>query len=257
MHEDTISYNNKQINIITIPKNTIFFKCITNKPNNNADIYGIQTGPNIYCLPRAHNVFFYPQPFIVDSNLYFRSPNRRFYIYKLNHDIRIISLLSATFSEQDAIDAGVLIRCNQLQFCNGLSGKHYDTCISHDFMTRFPDIIGCTRIVVADNKHYRSVKANTYVYDKSIFFEKKERFFVNGIPEIFMYPHKRHIDEDIFYDLSKKPKTPRVSYTLIKSVAHQPFIVDGLYKYMRSMIKSKRIIFDKGWYYYNYNYNYN
>ena len=251
MKESTIRYNNKKINILTLPKGLVLFKCIIDKQDNNADFYGIQTGANSYCLPRAHNVFFYPQPFIIDSNLYFRSPNRKFYIYKLTYDISIISLLSASFSEQDAIDAGVLVKCNTLTFCEGLTGKSYDTCISHDFMTRYPGIIGCTRIVPADNNHYTSaIASKKYIFDKSIFFNKTS--FPAGVPEIFMFPLRKHIHEDIFYNNITK-HNGGYNYALIKELSHQPYRVDGLYKYMRSMIKSKKFIYNNGWYYYNNN----
>ena len=249
-----VNYNGMQVPIIIIPKDAILFKCIINKPNNNADIFGIEIDKDKYCLPRAHNVFFYPHPFIIDSNLYLNSAHRKIYIYKTNHKLKIISLLTPEFTEADAINAGVLVNCNLLSFCNnGFIGKKYDTCITNDFMKAFPNIIGCTRIVEADNNHYKTALAQKkYVLDKSIFFDKSHNFFPNGIPEIFMYPYKKQAMDDIFfYNTALRPKG--LNYTLIKNISHQPYnSKDGFYAYIRKMIKTKKFIYTNGWFYYSH-----
>ena len=279
MENNYIEYNNIKLKYNIFKKNTILFRTIisdeyTNKePENNnilRDFIGKREYNKDFCISPYYNRYFYLNPYMADSNLYLNNKNdRKVYLYELQYDIKILSLLNVNYTIDDLIKNNILTKCNTINnvYCDyDKDLNNNDYCFTLDFMKTYPDILGFIWINIKDNKKlYESInnKKNRFItYNKLKKFFNFEKSYIKsdykGIPELILHPYNKRIFENKIIKFNKSlykniiENIDKFNYTIIKEFDHQPFKIDNLYKYINS---NKYLNYDnkKGIFIYKYN----
>jgi hypothetical protein len=198
------TYNQNEIPVLTIPKGTVLFRYISDKENAIRDFVGFETEEDkdqtTYCLSKYHNTFFYPYPYVIDSNSWVNGKKQTQQVYKnmilyeIAHDCKIILMIKPSeFIRKGKYDFTTY--CNNLQFCNK-NGIKTDICLTEDFIDKNPDISGIYAIQEGDaNNLMKWYTKNEYTnFRKYLTFFRDINF--KSVPEIMMHPLlRRNIQE--------------------------------------------------------------
>ena len=156
------NFRNRKIPILTIPKGTCLFRYIYSKENPLEDFVGVKNeNLETFCLHPNHNVFFYPYPYVFDTNAWVEEAttvkNPKMFVYSTTRDIKILLLIKpSNYHVNSKKGDGVIVSCKGLQFCKDFEGRSYDICLTDDFIKENPDIVGNIRIVFRDNKNLKT-----------------------------------------------------------------------------------------------------
>jgi hypothetical protein len=258
---DYITYNDKQIPILNIKKGTLLFRYVYDNPGDNVTInkmapgsfLGIQNekDENEYCLPSNYNVFFYPYPYVMDTNKYLKPTASKMMLFETTTDIKVALFLKPSLYTRNMTgeENEISVSCDNFNFCYGLKGRSHDPCFKEEFMKQHPEIMGIYGISFNDNKRFLQQ------FNKPIF--KPFRKFIHmyednktiGVPELMLYPLRRRGDEIVtkvegdVYDFIKKHEKS-FNYEAVNVFNHKPLkMYDELFVFMNNINKKYR--FDK------------
>jgi hypothetical protein len=236
---------NVEIPILTIKKGTLLFRYVYDIPKDNKFIkdmsegsfIGIRKSRNVdsFCLPFTYNVFFYPYPYIMDTNkyLFYNKVNRaEMVLFETTKDLKVVLLLTPSklrrISKEEENE--ILITCDNYEYCENLKGFYYDACFRKDFLEKNKDIMGYYGISEGDSKRFlKSYKTPKYKpFKKFVHFYKNDKNV--GIPELVLYPRNERIFEDINIEIKKgkvyeyiKENEDLFNYKMIDTLKHFPY----------------------------------
>lgn len=195
---ETIPYRNKKLFIKTIPKDTLLFRFVNNPED---DLRGVLLENGTRCITPNYNVFFYPNPFVAKFALEKYKDEFKtnlIHVYKLNFDIKVISLLKPSeFSRRTKDNSKTFIkRCSTIKKgCLPRQGNSYDPCLSDTIIKKYPDIVGMIAIAMSDNKNLKRNLKKTQKLQK--YFKFAEDIRISGIPELILHPLRSRPSKNI------------------------------------------------------------
>ena len=263
-------YDNINVPILKINKGTLLFRLVSDNPTDNTTIeemmkssfIGIKNSEDTRCLDVNHNVFFYPYPYIMDTNPFLKnSTNNNMVFFETTCDINVALLLhpSKFYRINKNEENEFLTTCDRYELCGKIPGKYYDPCFKFEFLKQNPDIMGIYGISIKDSNRFMKMfnKPIFKPFRKFIKFHKDIR--TKGVPELILYPMKNRSVETIFkipdskidndeylYDYIKENEN-MFNYKLVNVFAHKPLKIDELYKYMNEQ-KDYKISNKSGFY---------
>lgn len=186
--------------VTTLPKGTLLFRGVDDIEKFKEDILGIRKASTSFCLPPHYSVYFYPFPFADETVSSYKSV----IIYTLIQDIKVACFINpCPMSRADRnIRDMPITSCDNIhspQYGCDLTGRRYDPCFNHKFLTQNPDIVGMIGIAGQDRaafvekiktdktfQSYANKYFSTYTDSHSLY---------PGIPEIILYPRvARNLD---------------------------------------------------------------
>ena len=189
---ETIPYRKSRLIIKTIPKGTLLFRILKNQEN---DMRGVPIENDKRCLTPNFNVYFYPNPFaaqIAFEKYLDTHYDQYVYVYILNKDIKVISLLNPSkYSRADKQRKGIFIkRCATVKKgCLPRNYNTYDACLSDTIIKKFPEIVGTIAVVQADARSMKKKLPNAKNATIRRFFKNAEdRLGTKSVPELSIHP---------------------------------------------------------------------
>lgn len=213
---ETIKYGKHKVYTTTIPKGTLLFRAVEDNKN---DFTGVQLD-NKKCIPPQFNVFFYFNPFVVDS-IHWYDFIKTMDIYQLNNDVKVVVLLKpSTHTRGDARTKKnpFMIPCNKTRKAC-IVGREYDPCFRDTFLKKHPEVMGYIGLARTDSKQLRDgLKKNLKDVMKYVQLAEDERNF-KGSPELVLYPLQQRSHDDIYIDDPEGWKqNQQYNYTLVKTL---------------------------------------
>lgn len=239
-------FNGRDVYITTLHKGTVLFRGLRSAGQVREDIFGLDapdegsgdSSRRMVCLPPHYNVFFYPFPF-VDATV---GRYKHTVIYCLVEDVKVAVFISPSPMTRGArLTRGMPIQsCSDLteeQHGCGMTGRDYDPCFNHQFLTNNPDVTGMIAIADADRLTFLDQLEAQIVnggrlwdflgkyysaYTQSAGDVQEERGVPGnapGIPEIILYPRTVRSPLSIYTRLrdivdlrDAAIKTPNISF---------------------------------------------
>lgn len=256
------NYKGEQIDvpILLIKKGTLLFRYVYDIPEDNKSIeamlkgsfLGIKTDEDKFCLPCHYNVFFYPYPYIMDTNKYlskFKIKESQMVLFETTKDINVALLLSPSELTRIGKDEEneILTTCNQYNYCGNLKGIYYDACFKEEFLNQNMDILGYYGISENDSRRFMNQYKKPFFkpFSKFIHFYKDSK--TKGVPELVLYPRnirekesiELEIKEDVIYDYITENQD-LYNYKMVESFEHKPYNKnDMLFKYLNNEFKKE------------------
>jgi hypothetical protein len=264
-----------KIPILKIKKGTLLFRFIYDIPKDNkkmedmlsGSFLGINVSENSFCLPNQYNVFFYPYPYIMDTNKYlfkYKPDDSQMVLFETTTDINVALLLSPSPFRRvgKGEENEILTTCDKYTYCDGLSGFYYDACFKKEFMEQNMDIMGYYGISENDSKRF----INQYKKQEFKPFRKFIHLYTDsetqGVPELVLYPRRIRKDESInlkiepekIYDFISENKN-LYNYKIVNIMKHKiygkndelsrflntEFKTDYKFNYLSSFYERKKI----------------
>lgn len=212
---ETIPYRNTKIPIKVIPKGTLLFRILKNQEN---DMKGVPIENKKRCLTSNFNVYFYPNPFAAELAFekYLSDYDSNVYVYILNKDIKVISLLNPSkFSRADKHKKGTFIkRCSTVrQGCLTRKQNEYDLCLSDTIIKKFPEIVGTIGVVRSDAKAMkRNLEKPKNSTIRRVFKYAEDSLGTKAVPELSIHPLVLRPSGDV---ISEEDTVHETNYTLL------------------------------------------
>jgi hypothetical protein len=193
---DTVEFNGKQIQLMTVPKGTLLFRAVK---HSEADYIGTETSAGKLCIPVNYNVFFYTSPFVVDGVHWFDDGFPNVDAYVTPHDLKIVSMIKpASLTRSSRKEKGQIVEaCSEQKAC--LKGREYDPCFKPEFLRAFPNVHGWIALTAADSKEVLTAIKQRKLDASTITLVEDSRG-VRGPPEIALYPLKTRSLQDVFIE---------------------------------------------------------
>lgn len=253
-----ISYRNfegYEIPILHLKKGTLLFRLVHTNPIDNTNItdmmdstfLGIKETKTDFCLSSSYNVFFYPYPYIFDTNKYLKPTESKMVLFETTKELNIALLLKPSkytrISKNEKND--FMITCDNFVFCDNKKGRYNDPCFTEEFMKQNPDVVGMYGIQQNDSRRFMSqFNSNKFKpFKKFIHLHQDDKSV--GVPEMILYPLisremkdiNTKVDRDV-YDIIKENEN-KFNYKIVNIFDHKPYEVDELYKYMKTDIRKE------------------
>jgi hypothetical protein len=251
-------YKDVKVPILKIKKGTLLFRYVYDIPQDKKTIksmlegsfLGIKIDKESFCLPNQYNVFFYPYPYIMDTNKYlsiFKPKESHMVLFETTKDLNVALFLLP--SEMNRIGKNeeneILITCDNYSYCNGLKGFYFDACFRDDFLKNNMDIMGYYGISENDSKRFMTQYKKSFFtpFRKFIHLHKDTKTI--GVPELVLYPRTiREIDsinteikEDSIYEYILENQNI-FNYKTVDEFKHKPFDKnDKLFYYLNRDFK--------------------
>jgi hypothetical protein len=277
------SFNGVNVPIMTIPKGSLLFRLVYNseqektkidkmmkesflgltmsKPIRNfneevefdEDEFSFSEAEEEFCLHNNHNVFFYPYPYVMDTNWYIRNTTEsKMVLFETTKDIKVALFLSPSGMTRinKGMESVIATTCDNFSFCDDKKGRDYDPCFKYEFMEKFPDVVGMYSIQQRDSKRFLDVykTANKFKpFKKFIHFYKDSKTI--GIPELILYPLQERSLESLYNKINLDAyeyitgNENDYNYKVVEVFDHEIYEKDKLFTYMS---KQKDYIFNQG-----------
>ena len=179
--------------VTTLPKGTLLFRGVNDISKVKEDILGIKNTPTKYCLGPHYSVYFYPFPFVDETVSAYKSV----IIYQLIQDIKVACFINPcpmTRADRNIHDMPIT-SCDKIGYYDygcSLTGRIYDPCFNHKFLSLNPDVVGMIGIAGQDRAAFVDK-----IKDDTTFQSYANKYFsaytdshslYPGIPEIILYP---------------------------------------------------------------------
>lgn len=192
---EVITFRREKVHLYTIPKGTLLFRTTH---DYTSDFAGVPVN-NVRCIPSQYNVFFYFNPFVIDS-IHWYEHLKDIAVYRTTHDIKVVLLLKP--SKRTRADLRKGTKRSLIKSCSKtrkacIPGREYDPCFSEEFLSKHPDIMGYVGVARKDSAQLRTgMKGILKPVAKYIQIAQDDRNFF-GSPELALYP-MRHRKDDIY-----------------------------------------------------------
>jgi len=264
-----------KVPILNIPKGVLMFRYVYDIPEDNKNIVDMTISSFLginkskkdiekksLCLPKHYNVFFYPCPYVMDTNKYIQKyppKDSNMVIFETTKDVKVVLLTSP--SKFYRIDKGeenpLSINCDKYTYCDNIKGFEYDPCFRENFLKQHPDVMGMYGLSKNDAKRFMKKYEKPFYskFRKYIKIQKDIRG-VSGVPELILYPlsyRYENVDFDFekesdIYDFIQKNQD-NFNYKAIDTFKHKPYqSYDELSNFMKNINKEYK--FDKTWGFY-------
>lgn len=218
--------NSKKIIFNILPKGTLLFRTVKDIKSDFAGIYDDKTKK--YCLSKNHNVFFYPYPFVADAiqsvNPYkYYEEHERMEIYKTTHDLKLLSLIKPSLMTRgDRFSGSSITTCDKTNTYKCKKGRSYDPCLSSDFQTKYPDVVGYVGIGRQDGLWVQeAIKKKTIPKKEIKYIHLSSDRLNKGVKEIVLYPLQKRVEHLGTYKQFMKKYGMLMNYNHIKTLSRK------------------------------------
>lgn len=250
-----VEFQGAKVPIMIIKKGTLLFRYVYDNPSDKVTIskmapgsfLGIQNenDENEYCLPDNYNVFFYPYPYVMDTNKYLKPTASKMMLFETTVDIKVALFLKPSLYTRNLTgeENEISMSCDNFNFCYGLKGRKHDPCLKKEFLQQHPDVMGIYGISFNDNKRFiQQFNSPKFKPFKKFIHMYKDKKTV-GVPELMLYPLIKREGEIItkvegdVYDFIKECKSA-FNYEAVNVFNHKPLNKnDELFVYMNQINK--------------------
>jgi len=241
-------FKDESIILLKIPKGTVLFRTTLGEDNfkDFGGRYDKET--DSYCLGYNHAVWFFPYPYVSDTNPYFKERGTdTFLLYITTCDIIVALFIKPSpkmRSDMNKPSDPIIEPCNKQIFCDKNPGFISDPCFKEEFLRENPDVVGSLTISFLDMIDFRKELFAGKLTDLSKFmsFFREAKGF-SGVPEFALYPRRIRSFETI---VSKKQDYDWIIshmeefiYIPFQIFSHKPYEKDELYKFMKESLSPK------------------
>jgi hypothetical protein len=234
-----ITFNGVEIPILTIPKGTVLFHYQKDDTNLATNFFGEEIEKSKYCLSPKRNTFFYPFPYIMDTNKYiwedFKNEINPYYntmlICTTTTDLKVVLMLkpSPFVRDNTKVRNNFTKNCDAYMVC-GKPGINTDPCFTDEFISEFPEIVGFIGLEHADtNRFYKKFAQKRFKsFRKFIMLYRDAKWM--GVPEIVLHPLRTRNQVEIVREVKsgfeldmilKQEKT--LNFKPLQVFEHTPF----------------------------------
>jgi hypothetical protein len=216
---ETVKYRNQNLPIRILPKGTLLFRSSVHPKD---DIQGIPLKDGTRCVTPHYNVYFYPNPFMVEWTLGMFPDFKptQTHVYKLTRDVKMLSLVEpSSFSRLvKNKKRSFLKRCSKTRKgCLPRTDRGYNPCFSDTMIRKYPDLVGTISIPAGDAVRYNKGKRSRTHRIKTYLHEMKDSTGMEMPPEIQLHPFAKRPTGNVIL----KDEIPETNYERIQSFSRK------------------------------------
>lgn len=213
-------FRKQPVHLYTVPKGTLLFRTAE---RYDTDFTGVPLNGES-CIPPQYNVFFYFNPFAVES-VHWYDFIKDMRVYETTQDTKVVLLLKPSKmtrgDSRNKTKKSILIPCSKTRKAC-VKGRDYDPCFSESFLKKHPDVLGYMGMARKDAQQLRdAMKTSLKHVVKYIQLAEDERGF-KGTPEVVLYPlRKRNFEDIMIKDKDGFVKNHDFNFRYIKTLSRE------------------------------------
>lgn len=223
-------FKKRPVHLLTIPKGTLLFRTAE---NYDTDFTGIPLNGKS-CIPTQYNVFFYFNPFVVDS-IHWYNFLKDMRVYETTQDVKVIMLLKPSKitrgDYRGTAKKPVIMSCAKTRKAC-VPGREYDPCFSETFLKKHPNVLGYIGLARSDSDQLREgMQGSLKNLVKYIQLAEDNRGF-KGSPEIVLHPLRKRVFDNII--ISDKSEFVKQQSFVFKHITTLPREHDTLVNFLQT-----------------------